>query len=85
MSTTAPDDYAQSPDVSYTFTSGTTRLDIPIPIVEDDQFEGPEQFQGFLSTNAAGAIIDVPTTTVEITDNDGKWHINFSTCPIEHT
>ena len=72
MSTTASDDYTQSTDVQYTFTPGTTRLDIPVPIVNDDQFEGTEDFRGFLRTAAAGAIIDVPMTTVEIIDNDRK-------------
>ena len=81
MSTTASDDYTQSTDVQYTFTPGTTRLDIPVPVVNDNQFEATEDFQGFLSTDAAVAIIDVPTTTVEIIDNDRKWHINFSACP----
>ena len=75
---TAPGDYEQRTNTSYIFTPGKTRLDIPVSIVNDDQFEDTEQFQGLLTTsNAVGAIIDVPITTVETTDNACKVYITI--------
>ena len=53
---------------------GQTRLDIPVTIVDDSDFEGAEQFQGMLSSaSIPGTIIDVPLTTVNIADNDRKF------------
>ena len=67
----APNDYA-SATIQYIFTPGQTRLSIPVrTIVDDFEFEGAEQFLGRLSTSAH-AIIDIPTITVTIIDNDCK-------------
>ena len=69
---TAPGDYTSVP-MEYTFMpGGDTRLDIPVTIINDTDFEGAEQFLGRLSTSA-NAIIDVPMTTVNIYDDDRKY------------
>ena len=69
---TAPGDYTSATTL-YTFTPGQMRLDIPVTIVNDSDFEGDEQFLGRLSTSNANAVIDVPQTTVIIDDNDRKF------------
>ena len=70
---TAPDDYTQSSAVEYTFTPGITSLDIPVVIADDDMFEQSESFQAQLATSRPEVIIDVPMTTVDISDNDCEW------------
>ena len=78
----APDDYTPSTAVEYTFTPGITRLDIPVPIVDDVTFEQLESFSAQLTTSHAEVIIDVPMTTVDIWDNDCKWVVclTYSGC-----
>ena len=68
----APGDY-MSTSTQYTFIPGQIRLDIPVTIVDDFNFEDAEQFLGRLSTST-DAIIDVPTTTVIIDDSDCKFY-----------
>ena len=52
---------------------GDTRLDIPVTIMDDSNFEGQERFLGMLSTSNPNAVIDVPMTEVFINDNDRKF------------
>ena len=52
---------------------GDTRLDIPVTIVDDSNFEDRERFLGRLSTSNPNAVIDVPMTEVLIDDNDRKF------------
>ena len=68
---TAPGDYT-SASLEYTFMPGQTRLDIPVTIIDDTDFEGDEQFLGRLTTST-NAIIVVPVTTVTIDDNECKY------------
>ena len=69
----APGDYA-SATTQYSFMPGDTRLDIPVTIVSDSDFESEEQFLGRLSNSTANdAIIDVPEITVFIGDDDRKF------------
>ena len=65
----APDDYAGSTAVEYTFSPNDTRVDIPVNIVFDSVFEGNETFRGQLVTSQAGVVILIPTTTVKIYSN----------------
>ena len=58
----------------YTFTPGISRLNIPVGIIDDDMFEQIESFQAQLMTLQPGVIIDVSMTTVDIWNNDCKWH-----------
>ena len=69
---TAPGDYA-SATTQYTFMPGDTRLDIPVTIVDDSNFEDQERFLGSLSTSNPNAVIDEPMTQVFINDNDCKF------------
>ena len=68
---TAPEDY-ESVTTQYTFMPGDQRLDIPVTIVDNCDFEDVEQFLGRLSTSFAAAIIDVPQTDMFIDDDDRK-------------
>ena len=68
----APGDYT-SATTEYTFMPGDTRLDIPVAIVDDSNFEGEEQFLGILSTSNPNAIIDLRMTEVVIDDNDREF------------
>ena len=52
---------------------GDTRLDIPVTIVDDSNFEDWERFLGRLSTSSPNAVIDVRMTEVFIDDNDRKF------------
>ena len=54
--------------------TGDTRLDIPVTIVDDSNFEDRERFLGRLSTSNPDAVIDVPMTEVLIDDNDRKFY-----------
>ena len=49
---------------------GMTRLDIPVDIVNDGDFERVETFLGRLMSSQDAVVIDVPETMVEILDND---------------
>ena len=49
---------------------GMTRLDIPVHVIDDGDFEGVETFLGRLMSRQDGVVIDVPETMVEILDND---------------
>ena len=59
---------------------GDTRLDIPVTIVDDSDFEDQEQFLGRLSTSNPNAVIDVPTTQVFIDDNNRKFLLLGTVC-----
>ena len=58
--------------MEYTFTPGVNRVEIPVTISNDGDFEGPEYFNAMIATTYQGAIISREMTTIEINDDDRK-------------
>lgn len=74
----APSDYGAGP-YSVTFIAGSTTATVPIPIVDDDSYEGkidPEELTATISTANTGvpsiSAGDEDTATVFIVDNEGE-------------
>ena len=64
------------------FQTTESRLPIPLNIFEDPILEGPEDFIFFLTipTNPVQgyALGTIPSSTVVIRDNDGKYYVGTS-------
>ena len=55
-----------------TFTPSETKQYIFIPIIDDNVYEGVEEFYGRLTTTDRAVHITYPDATAQITDNDGE-------------
>ena len=70
-----------------TFLEGESSASVKVPIVDDDLFEGDEDFQASLSVSGSppGLTVSVgerSMATVTIEDNEEKVYVNFS--PVEY-
>lgn len=65
--------------MEYTFTPGLNRIEIPVTIANDGDFEGLENFFAMIATTHPGAIITRDMTTIQINDDDRKSAIIFVT------
>ena len=66
----APGDYTTVTSIEYTFVPGVNRIEIPVTISNDGDFEGPESFNATIATTHLGAVISRQMTTIEIVDDD---------------
>ena len=72
-SLTAPSDYTEVTR-TLNFAPATTRIEVTIPIVDDDIVESVENFFAMLALETVGAnvIVDPARTQINIVDNDSK-------------
>ena len=79
MHSVAGEDYTTT-SVTVTFEAAETSRVVMVPILIDTTFEGIEQFTALLSlpTNQDRVVLGASMASVEITDDDCKYHTDHA-------
>ena len=63
------------------FSPGDTKKFVSIPIIDDNLFEGVEEFYGRLTTTDSTVNVTYPNAIAQIIDNDGEFLLFFYVFP----